>query len=50
MPPSLFDRVQHVGVERRDIFAPPAVKSFDAVTSKANEASDHAALYADLDL
>ncbi|MFJ3333183.1 endonuclease/exonuclease/phosphatase family protein [Streptomyces sp. NPDC086766] len=49
-PPPLWDRVQHVGVERRGVWAPPAIKSFDTVTSKADEASDHAALYADLDL
>ena len=49
LPPPLWDRVQHVGVERRGIFA-DGVKSFDTVTSKENAASDHAAVYADLDL
>jgi endonuclease/exonuclease/phosphatase family metal-dependent hydrolase len=49
-PPELWERIQHVGVERRGIWAPRAFKSFETVTSKATEASDHAALYADLDL
>ncbi|MFF3403498.1 endonuclease/exonuclease/phosphatase family protein [Streptomyces sp. NPDC002659] len=48
--PELFSRVQHVDVERRGIWAPRTFKSFLTVTSKANQASDHGALYADLDL
>ncbi|MFI5688568.1 endonuclease/exonuclease/phosphatase family protein [Streptomyces sp. NPDC051636] len=47
-PPPLWHRIQHVGLETRGIFEQP--KPFDTVTSKATEASDHAALYADLDL
>ncbi|MEU3616716.1 endonuclease/exonuclease/phosphatase family protein [Streptomyces sp. NPDC006872] len=49
-PPGLFDRIEHVEVERRGIWAPETFKSFPTVTSTATQASDHAALYADLDL
>ncbi|KUL21558.1 endonuclease/exonuclease/phosphatase family protein [Streptomyces regalis] len=49
LPPSLWPEVQHVGLETRGIFA-KSIKSFDTVTSKTNAASDHAALYVDLDL
>ncbi|MFF8943283.1 hypothetical protein ACF1A5_13630 [Streptomyces sp. NPDC014864] len=49
-PAPVWGRVQHVGMERRGVRAPPAIKSFDTVTPKADEASDHAALSADLDL
>ncbi|MER6155511.1 endonuclease/exonuclease/phosphatase family protein [Streptomyces sp. NPDC001868] len=48
--PELWDRVTHVGVERRGIWAPRTFEPFTTVTSKLNQASDHAALYADLDL
>ncbi|MEV1069510.1 endonuclease/exonuclease/phosphatase family protein [Streptomyces sp. NPDC050263] len=48
--PELFSKIQHVDVERRGVWAPKTFKSFDTVTSKADEASDHAALYADVDL
>ncbi|MFM9696658.1 endonuclease/exonuclease/phosphatase family protein [Streptomyces europaeiscabiei] len=48
--PELWDRVTHVGVERRGIWAPRTFESFTTVTSKADQASDHAALFADLDL
>ncbi|GAA4050983.1 endonuclease/exonuclease/phosphatase family protein [Streptomyces shaanxiensis] len=48
--PKLWDRVEHVEVERRGIWAPRTFKSFQTVTSKATQASDHAAVYADLDL
>ncbi|MFH9062767.1 endonuclease/exonuclease/phosphatase family protein [Streptomyces coeruleorubidus] len=50
LPPPLWDQVQHVEVERRGIWAPSTIKSFDTVTSKWNRASDHAAVYVDLDL
>ncbi|MEV5796797.1 endonuclease/exonuclease/phosphatase family protein [Streptomyces collinus] len=50
LPPSLWPQVQHVGLETRGLFAPPGIKSFDTVTSKTDAASDHAALYVDLDL
>ncbi|MFE2070096.1 endonuclease/exonuclease/phosphatase family protein [Streptomyces sp. NPDC059467] len=49
LPPSLWHEVQHVGLETRGIFA-DGIKSFDTVTSKLTEASDHAALFVDLDL
>lgn len=51
-PPQLWHRIQHVDLETRGIFwtPPPEIKHFDEVTSKADSASDHAALYADLDL
>ncbi|EKX67882.1 endonuclease/exonuclease/phosphatase family protein [Streptomyces ipomoeae] len=48
--PQLWDRVTNVGVERRGIWAPRTFDSFTTVTSKVNQASDHAALFADLDL
>ncbi|MCI3269809.1 endonuclease/exonuclease/phosphatase family protein [Streptomyces cylindrosporus] len=48
--PELLGLVRHVDVERRGVWAPRTFKSFDTVTSKATEASDHAALYADVDL
>ncbi|MEV6317045.1 endonuclease/exonuclease/phosphatase family protein [Streptomyces sp. NPDC051776] len=48
--PDLFDRVQAVDVERRGIWAPHTFKSFETVTSKATQASDHGALFADLEL
>ncbi|MGW0843274.1 endonuclease/exonuclease/phosphatase family protein [Streptomyces sp. NPDC002787] len=48
--PELWDRVTHVGVERRGIWAPKTFPSFTTVTSKLNQASDHAALFADLTL
>lgn len=50
LPPPLWEQVQHVEVERRGVWAPSTIKSFDTVTSKWNRASDHAALYVDLDL
>ncbi|MPY63390.1 endonuclease/exonuclease/phosphatase family protein [Streptomyces spongiae] len=50
LSPKLWDTVEHVNVERRGVYAPRTFKSFLTVTSKANQASDHAALYADLDI
>lgn len=49
LPPPLWPEVQHVGLETRGIYA-DGIKPFDTVTSKTNAASDHAALYVDLDL
>ncbi|KUO14025.1 endonuclease/exonuclease/phosphatase family protein [Streptomyces sp. DSM 15324] len=49
LPPSLWPEVQHVGLETRGIYA-EGIKSFDTVKSKLESASDHAALYVDLDL
>ncbi|MDX3802520.1 endonuclease/exonuclease/phosphatase family protein [Streptomyces sp. AK04-3B] len=49
LSPELWPQVQHVGLETRGIFAKD-IKSFDTVTSKGTAASDHAALYVDVDL
>ncbi|WP_217239863.1 endonuclease/exonuclease/phosphatase family protein [Streptomyces sp. AC555_RSS877] len=49
LAPDVWQEVQHVGLETRGIFADD-IKSFDTVTSKGNAASDHAALYVDVDL
>ncbi|MFM9595204.1 hypothetical protein ACKI1J_38140 [Streptomyces scabiei] len=48
--PELWGRVTRVGVERRGIWAPRTFVPFPTVTSKADQASDHGALFADLDL
>ncbi|WP_327748918.1 endonuclease/exonuclease/phosphatase family protein [Streptomyces europaeiscabiei] len=48
--PELWARVQGVDVERRGGWAPRTFESFETVTSKITRASDHAALFADLDL
>ncbi|NUK04936.1 hypothetical protein HRW23_11080 [Streptomyces lunaelactis] len=48
--PDLWQHVQAVEVERRGIWAPNTFKSFETVTSKATQASDHGALYADLEV
>ncbi|MGW7523761.1 endonuclease/exonuclease/phosphatase family protein [Streptomyces sp. NPDC054783] len=48
LPPALWSKVQKVGLETRGIFAHP--NHFGSVTAKTDEASDHAALYVDLDL
>ncbi|WP_060884777.1 endonuclease/exonuclease/phosphatase family protein [Streptomyces caniscabiei] len=48
--PELFDRVRNVEVERRGVWAPNTFPHFDTVTSRLTQASDHAALFADLDL
>lgn len=50
LSPDLWDRVQAVGVERRGIWAPRTFESFPEVTSDRNSASDHAAVWVDLDL
>ncbi|MFE7760721.1 endonuclease/exonuclease/phosphatase family protein [Streptomyces sp. NPDC057438] len=48
--PQLWPRVRAVRVERRGGWAPRTFDSFETVTSKITRASDHAALFADLDL
>jgi endonuclease/exonuclease/phosphatase family metal-dependent hydrolase len=48
--PDLWRRVQAVDVERRGIWAPHTFKSFESVTSKGDQASDHALLYADVEV
>ncbi|MFF3938067.1 endonuclease/exonuclease/phosphatase family protein [Streptomyces phaeofaciens] len=49
LSPGVWQEVQQVGLETRGIFA-DGIKPFDTVTSKADAASDHAALYMDVDL
>ncbi len=48
LSPALWEKVQNVGLETRGIFAHP--NHFKSVQSKTDEASDHAALYVDVDL
>ncbi|QWA22148.1 endonuclease/exonuclease/phosphatase family protein [Streptomyces sp. JCM17656] len=49
LPPPLWQEVQQVALETRGISA-KGIDHFDTVKSRADAASDHAALYADLDL
>lgn len=52
LPPPLWHRVQHVALEKRGIYWEPPLpdtKRFEEVKSKVDAASDHAALYVDLD-
>jgi endonuclease/exonuclease/phosphatase family metal-dependent hydrolase len=48
LSPGLFPKLTAAQVERRGVFAPRAGNPFPEVTSKADQASDHGALYADL--
>ncbi|MEV6835458.1 endonuclease/exonuclease/phosphatase family protein [Streptomyces sp. NPDC051133] len=48
LPPALWGKVQNVGLETRGIFL--HANHFDSVRAKTDEASDHAALYVDVDL
>jgi endonuclease/exonuclease/phosphatase family metal-dependent hydrolase len=50
LSPALWSQVKAVGVERRGIYAPRTFAHFDTVTSDDNSASDHAAVWVDLDL
>jgi endonuclease/exonuclease/phosphatase family metal-dependent hydrolase len=50
LSPALWERVQAVGVERRGIYAPRTFPHFDTVTSDHNAASDHGAVWVDLNL
>jgi endonuclease/exonuclease/phosphatase family metal-dependent hydrolase len=50
LSPKLWSRVKKVGTERGGIYAPQAGNPFPTVTSLANQASDHAAVWADVDL
>jgi endonuclease/exonuclease/phosphatase family metal-dependent hydrolase len=50
LSPVLWSKVEMVGVERGGIFAPVAGNPFPTVTSKLNQASDHAAVWVDLDV
>ncbi|MDF3141096.1 MULTISPECIES: endonuclease/exonuclease/phosphatase family protein [unclassified Streptomyces] len=49
VPPPMWPKVQQVGLETRGISA-KGIDHFDTVKTRADAASDHAALYADLDL
>ncbi|MFI8236251.1 endonuclease/exonuclease/phosphatase family protein [Streptomyces sp. NPDC085866] len=48
LPPALWGKVQNVGLETRGIFL--HANHFESVKAKTDEASDHAALFVDLDL
>jgi endonuclease/exonuclease/phosphatase family metal-dependent hydrolase len=50
LSPALWDKVQNVGVERRGVYAPRTFKSFPEVTSAETAASDHAAVWVDLEM
>jgi endonuclease/exonuclease/phosphatase family metal-dependent hydrolase len=50
LSPELWDRLRAVDVERRGVWAPRSVQPFPSVTSRTTEASDHGALFMDLDL
>jgi endonuclease/exonuclease/phosphatase family metal-dependent hydrolase len=50
LSPALWERVEAVGVERRGIYAPRSFPHYDTVTSDRNAASDHAAVWVDIDL
>lgn len=50
LSPALWTKVKAVGVERGGIYAPRAGHPFPTVTSEKNQASDHAAVWVDLEL
>ena len=50
LSPALWPKLTAVGVERGGVYAPRGGNPFPSVTSKATQASDHGAVYADLDL
>lgn len=50
LSPALWARVEMAGVERGGIYAPRAGAPYDSVTSLNNQASDHAAVWAQLAL
>jgi endonuclease/exonuclease/phosphatase family metal-dependent hydrolase len=54
LAPALFERVQAAGVNRKGVWRGPRVKNawqmFDTITSELEQASDHAAIWADLHL
>lgn len=51
LSPALWKRVKAVGLEQRGIFhAKKPDESFDTVTSRTTSASDHAAVWVDLDM
>jgi endonuclease/exonuclease/phosphatase family metal-dependent hydrolase len=51
LSPSLMDRVTDGGIFRRGVFsASDRWPFFDTITAKVHQASDHAAIWADIDL
>jgi endonuclease/exonuclease/phosphatase family metal-dependent hydrolase len=50
LSPALWAKVLSVGTERRGIYAPRAGKPFETVTSAETSASDHAAVWVDLEI
>lgn len=48
--PALWSKVEDVDVERRGVFTAGAFPHFDEVTSEVTQASDHAAVWVDLNL
>src|SRR3990172_21949 len=50
LSPALWSKVRNVGVERRGIWAPRTFPHFPEVTGPQNAASDHAAVWVDLDV
>lgn len=50
LSPALWDRVTDVDVERRGVWAPRTFEHFDTVTGPQDAASDHAAVWVDLDI
>jgi endonuclease/exonuclease/phosphatase family metal-dependent hydrolase len=48
LSPALWRLVQGVGVERRGVYAPNTFPHFPEVTSKRDQASDHACVFVDL--
>lgn len=49
LSPALWERVQAVGVETRGIYAPRSGLMFDTVTGHKSAASDHAAVWVDIE-
>ena len=50
MSPKLRAKLEHTGIERRGSYHPKTWLPFDTVTGKADEASDHHLVWADLKL
>jgi endonuclease/exonuclease/phosphatase family metal-dependent hydrolase len=50
LSPALWQKVKKVGVERRGVWAPKTFKSFPSVKNRTTQASDHAAVWADVDI
>jgi endonuclease/exonuclease/phosphatase family metal-dependent hydrolase len=50
LSPTLWDKVKSVGIDRRGVYAPRAGEPFDTVISEETAASDHAALWVEIDI